>query len=671
LGALEWLERLPPPFIACPHGRAGQRVETFVPNNDADSLGGDLGLLPEIRTKKTILPMLLEGTPRFLYVWPIVADGPADHVVAIAERLYQFGRGVDMAWAVAQVCESDDVERRLREHVGTVHRPGTGEGHALACPTAGSLASLVARHQASARRLRSPEEGGQRGQLFAQPPKPLFAQVGYDVPQGRLHYELRSARDGAAMHPWPMRRIVQLGELLRDTVTAKLQAALPKRREEVRRVLVGRQPDGSNGGPTDRIRIVPLPSIGHEHADLAVRRVLVEVPPSSPISQEDIHWAFSGLEPHDPSTGEIDFVVTATLDTRMAEHFVRSSRRWRTVTPAVLPESAKRRRIEPARRREEAKGAAERGAEERSGVAAVHAALRHAGIDARPVRISVQREPFDTKGARAESFANATRFPKERFWHVQIEFAQKIGGPIALGDGRFLGLGLLAPVSRQDGAFAFDVVDGLVRSADPIAVSRALRRAVMARVQAKWGRGTLPLFFTGHEDSGEPARRSVASHVAFQLAGEQLLILAPHLLDDRPPERWELDHLAVLEEALADLTELNAGRSGRLSLERDDLATDSRLLGVAQVWRSVTTYSVNRHSKLGDAKLALVNDVADACVRRGLARPEVTVTAVAGRSGRGLEGRLNLRFPAAVKGPLLLGRTRYLGGGLFEAMDER
>src|SRR5271166_2516829 len=66
---------------------------------------------------------------------------------------------------------------------------------------------------------------------------------------------------------------------------------------------------------------------------------------------------------------------------------------WRTVTPAALPQSATRRRVEPSRLLDpaERKGASERGEEQNRAVGAVVQALRHAGIAASATGIRVQR----------------------------------------------------------------------------------------------------------------------------------------------------------------------------------------------------------------------------------------------------------------------------------------
>jgi CRISPR-associated protein Csb2 len=96
----------------------------------------------------------------------------------------------------------------------------------------------------------------------------------------------------------------------------------------------------------------------------------------------------------------------------------------------------------------EAKNASERAHEEHQARTAVLTALRHAGFTLDVLDVIVQREPFQGHGARAEAFAPSSRFAKERLWHVAIKFAEPIQGPLVLGDGRFLGLGVFVPVRK-------------------------------------------------------------------------------------------------------------------------------------------------------------------------------------------------------------------------------
>jgi CRISPR-associated protein Csb2 len=118
-------------------------------------------------------------------------------------------------------------------------------------------------------------------------------------------------------------------------------------------------------------------------------------------------------------------------------------------TPAALPDSAARRRIDPDHQVGEAKSGQERAQESAKAGAAVVQALRHAGVSVRAEAIRVQREPFESNGERVETFAKGTRFSKHGLWHVEIEFAGNVAGPLVIGDGRFLGLGLFAPIPKR------------------------------------------------------------------------------------------------------------------------------------------------------------------------------------------------------------------------------
>ncbi len=197
--ALELLEGLAAPVIAAPPVRRGQRVSMFVPNNDLDAVEGDPDRVGEVRTKKTVHPHLLEGEAKLLYAWPL-SEGVGDELVALADGLYQLGRGVDPAWAVGEVLDEKQLESRLRAHRGTIHRPTSGDAaDEFPVPTTGSFASIVRRFAAALIRLR-PREDGRTS--FVQPPKAHFAMVRYDGAPPFHLFELRResapARSAAA-----------------------------------------------------------------------------------------------------------------------------------------------------------------------------------------------------------------------------------------------------------------------------------------------------------------------------------------------------------------------------------------------------------------------------------------------------------------------------------------
>lgn len=225
------------------------------------------------------------------------------------------------------------------------------------------------------------------------------------------------------------------------------------------------------------------------------------------------------------------------------------------------------------------------------------------------------------------------------------------------------------------GAYAFAITDGLAGQPEPLDLARALRRAAMARVQATLGQGArLAPFFSGHAEDGAPVRRSRSSHLSFAFESDlrRLLILAPHVVERRGPTPEELDHFRTLDAALEGFCELRAGHAGRLSLSRAVIGeSDDPLPGCSRVWKTITPYVVTRHGKGGAATEVLAADIGAECRRLGLPEPRVESSNVRGVSRIGLTANVTLLFERRVSGPLLFGRTRYLGGGLFRPVDKR
>lgn len=448
--ALEWLETMSPPVTAAPATRKGQSVGNFVPNNDLDAVGGDLRRIGSVRAKKEIRPLLFDAEQPLLYAWTFPDEPSAEKfanvLCQLAGKIYQLGRGVDLAWAWAEIINETALPHRLEEYAGTVYRPSlAGAGKPTPCPVSGSFASLEKRYNANVSRFEVVKNDRAVSQSFRRLPKPKFQSVAYDSPPTRRLFELRSVIEPEQFQAWNLERASLLIQSIRDAVFKKLVAAFPAKQAQIEHWLIGRNEDGSNGGKADeRIRLIPLPSIGHAHVDHQIRRVLVEAPANCPIRADDLSWACNGVE-----LGEGDNLsrLAASEEDSFVGHFGigRAAAHWQTLTPAALPESAKRRRIEPTRRVAEAKGASERAREQQQARLAVLTALRHAGSNLDVVDVVVQREPFQSHGARAEAFAPNTRFSKERLWHVAITFVEPVQGPLVLGDGRFLGLGVFAP----------------------------------------------------------------------------------------------------------------------------------------------------------------------------------------------------------------------------------
>lgn len=213
-------------------------------------------------------------------------------------------------------------------------------------------------------------------------------------------------------------------------------------------------------------------------------------------------------------------------------------------------------------------------------------------------------------------------------------------------------------------------MDGLLPTADPLIVAGALRKAVMARVQRQLGPETpLPSFFSGHRADGTPALQRDGSHLAFAFDpfSRRAFVLAPHTVQRREETTDESARLALLHSAMSGFHELRAGSAGLLTMEVS--STDDRVLAESKTWRSVTPYVVNRHAKKSTAYESLAEDVRREASANGLPMPEVVVREARGIVGLGLAGSLDLSFPEPITGPLLLGRLRHKGGGLFVALE--
>lgn len=671
--ALRWLERLEAPEIRAERGLAGASHTTFVPNNDLDAKGGDPAQVANIRTAKVIQARHLSENIPVTYAWTFDDSDTALTAVKVlcklSDGLYQLGRGVDMAWARAQVMDADQGNEYLDQTNGEMFRPGNGAGAlTLQSPQRGSLDSLMLRYVAHRDRFTTVREGKKVKVQFANPPKARFRSVSYNPSHQWRLFDLMAEGQSEHRYPWPQTRVVDLAEQIRDGLKARLIQAMPEQEKALDRWLVGKGATAQD--KSLRVQLIPLPSIGHDQTHRAVRRVLLRTPANCPLQFKDLEWAMSGLSIKDRTRR---VVLVKAEELTMLDHYGveggTTSTLWQSVTPLALPGEAARRRIDPARKSTEAKGAPERRQEEQAARQAVYQALRHAGIQQTVDAVKVQREPFAARGERAEFFAHGERFKKARLWHVQLRFRKAQEGPLLLGNGRYLGLGLMAPVQQFESALSFDLLGGLSNNVNPEELAQALRRAAMARVQRRLGKGQpLPAFFTGHAQDGGPLRDGSHRHLAFiaDLDRKRLLILAPHLLDQRKADRSERENIALLHAAMADLSELNAGRAGRLTLSLGRLDQQQDALFGGRVWESVTDFRPTRYRKGVSSEQVLQTDIRLELSRLGLNAQDIQVLAIKKGPRGGVSGRARVILDRPIEGPLLIGRSRHLGGGLFK-----
>jgi len=257
-------------------------------------------------------------------------------------------------------------------------------------------------------------------------------------------------------------------------------------------------------------------------------------------------------------------------------------------------------------------------------------------------------------------------------WHAEVEFCGAVEGPLVIGDGRFLGLGLMAPVRGRSGsalrALALRIEEGWSERSEPLEVARALRRAVLARVQDVAGKRSLPTTLSGHGEDGSPLKGHAHVHYVCDPVDRVLLIIPGSIAmrSVNPPDRQDREVLTLVEQACEGFAELRAGCSGRLGLTPVQGRFEFQ---IGRRWTSRTLYTVRRHARAVGAEEALRHELLAECAELGLPQPEVEVLRVRALAKVGLSGEIRLTFTSPVRGPLLLGRTRHKGGGWFGVLE--
>ena len=670
---LLWLEQLDAPRIIAPIIRQGQVVKCFVPNNDLDSQGGDPNRVSEIRVTKRERKGYFDENIPINYIWPVENLGnKSQEIRELCHLLYQLGRGFDFAWADSEIIDQDEVlDELISSHPGQLWEPG-GNGF-VPCPTKGSLESLSTRFNANLHRMQFSTRKNKRVTYFKNPPKPKFRHIGYNASSPPLVFEIRKNHSFEAQ---PLRSVYRLVTQIKELANAKLSKELPNSARMIERVIVGR---GANEIDKDsRVSVIPIPSVGVKFTDPSIRRIMVSYPNGCPIRYDDLEWGFTGLDISQLSLKSTSGVrTTKTEDNTMVKRYTRSARKFQSITAVAIP-SAKRRRISP--RSCDTKSGAERYKEELTAILAVRQALRHARVRTEADTIRVQREPFQRKGVWAEEFALGTRFSKHCMWHVEIKFRQNHRGPLIIGDGRYVGLGLLVPIANCHDIWSFNLTKSAeFRQKNDKDVIFAFRRALMSRSGALKNGNVDPLF-SGHNQNALPSETQVHPHLFISIYRDivdntsrtRIVLVPPWLVFRR-----KIDNLSNkrrhFEEVVSGLSYVVMGRLGRLTLPQPvDFEIDDGLVKESRKWKSKSRFLATNHlPRKCNLKEFLERNINLECKRRNLPTPECVeiVDEYVGPRDGNPSCHATLNFKNVVAGPIILGRDSHSGGGLFLAED--
>ena len=420
--ALRHLETLPAPVVTAPVVESETEVTASVPNNDGDRVlallarrrpGGARTLASKLRTRRTRCVRRFTGV--VTYDWTATPETVPrfEAIATMAGCVVAVGHGIDTALARAVLTE------HAAPAPGVRYEPDGGGSHVLDVPWPGAFDALERRYRAERRRIAGdtvamvpePERRAVRYRSALEPPRLRCAAFALLGPHGRpVAFAGTRAMEATAMVRNAVGRAARIAGL-----DARTRSALMGHGDEV-----------------ERLRVQPLPDVGHRRADGRIRRVmLVAAPGVGEADWSDVTTRLLAA----PLVGEGRTTPVAMLgpvapaDPVLAR-FRGVARRWTTATPVVLP-GHDHRRGRPRTHR------------------AVRRLLRHAGLDEALVEaVTLEPAPTVHGSAHAPRYRRPVHLARYPCTHLTVQWVMPFTGPLALGAGTGYGLGLLVPAPR-------------------------------------------------------------------------------------------------------------------------------------------------------------------------------------------------------------------------------
>ncbi len=341
--AFKWLERCEPPLIVTPQVSLANEYTLFVPNNDSDKQPERQNRLTSKVARPHHLPDDIEHRTLH-YLWRIndANDSSAlDHAELLRDEsrhLLALGWGIDQAVANGRLIIGTEAQKILRE--GVTWRPLTGQhqtNDARRVPTKGTLRDLEKVYETFINRV--------DGRRYTPPLKPsAFKKICYvqsHVFPTRPHVVFEIRNNDGTFCRYPQRKLVHIAGMVRHLAIKLMKKSPP---EDVDNGWVQRYVAGHRGEKFEnhsQLSYLPLPSIGHPHADHSVRRVMIAAPIGDESWLEHLANRLNGqlLRPEqgDEFGEQGPPVLIRVYHDQVAARYTRPARLFGSVTPVILP----------------------------------------------------------------------------------------------------------------------------------------------------------------------------------------------------------------------------------------------------------------------------------------------------------------------------------------------
>lgn len=414
--------------------RARREALAIEANPSAKALKVAGSLMPDRRTRQVrAFPVVLPETRTFAFLWP-EAD-PSPHRAALERLCARVTRlGHSSSLVRCTLADGDLTPTLVPNDEGEVVLRVVGPGQLE------RLEQAFQYHQAVRSRV-LPARPQRYGPAFKTEMRPPQATSTFSSNDWVLFERVGGARPVAS-------RGTDIARALRNALIEAHGA------KDLPATLSGHSLNGPVQQP--HVAFVPLPFVGHEHADGALMGCALVLPRELPKNDRELllrlvaRWekeranergnltlAGGTLPPFE--VRRVDVSAKAALDPM---RWSRSSTRFITATPIALDRN-------PGNLRSNKDGTAQKAALEAQDIIAT-ACERVVGV--RPIAVEVSLAPLLPGAQHVREFVpwpgRPGRTPRVRV-HADIQFAEPVRGPLLLGAGRYFGLGLCLPVEHR------------------------------------------------------------------------------------------------------------------------------------------------------------------------------------------------------------------------------
>ena len=431
--ALRWLEALPAPVVQAAGGSVADVRSSYVVTNKVEKDGGNQfhpGRTNALRARSAVIPT----SSSVRMVWGDAQ--PAPKVVAtldgLARRVPYIGRSTGVATVACRVA-ADSTAVVQPEGLTSFEPVPDGDGPGtewLRVPYAGYLDDLVAQYK------------------DGQPPWETSRTAAYrraDAPLDPVRHAAASELD-----PSVYKEVI----ILRFCGVRPDGGLTPILTEALRKAVMATTPDPlpdalhGHGEPArgrPHVAFLALPDVGHPHADGHLLGMSVAIPDlphdqlrsivravldGPRLRRSDDGDGRRALELRVPRLGSFELEYQPGLVRPWGarpERWRQGSQRWVSVTPVVLDRFPRRNRVE----------------------AEIARSCRVVGLP-EPSEVTVSPSPLVEGGIRLRPGDLPEHLRGRLFRHVELVFPHRVAGPLLLGAGRYLGIGLLAPVANPE-----------------------------------------------------------------------------------------------------------------------------------------------------------------------------------------------------------------------------